>query len=878
MVAAAVTWPTETDIRMGRVEAEEITEAIKQNFDSLGAMLMEARDKKAYKALGYNSFSAYCKTEFGKSMSTAYQSIEDARVVAQLEAEIAKQYTEPVTLKIQPSSLRPLKDLPDVSDKLKAIEYAQKLAEGEGKKHPSKKHLEIAVINFGGKNREGLKAAIEGMGFIKGAQIELTKSLRKDRGFITKIDKNGTIYIELYDSGIKPITCEINDLRLLDATEKPATPASDNTANKGDKVKIFAKGLEGKIGEIYTWKMGKHAIVKVGDELPITIAYAELEIVNFPQKDCDWESELVWDTEKSTYYYFPKEDKIYNSLWPAGLTVNPSAYAKFDPKMHARTDNPIEFVKKWEEEFASKILEVFATRSRVKSLTLAQAIQLPEEEKREFVSDLIDSLTQLLPHQDRGKIEITKPQSKAVGISFSRTIDELTSGKKTQTRRAWQDDYAKNFIRYFDENIAIPALNKGRHRGGSELGFVTLTQRPYQQYLSEMSATDLLEEGGMVQTAQEFIDTFFEGQDKLVWVLHFEFEKLEDPANIANISILEAENQRLREQLTEEEFAIESIVSIVRNLETKVVDTSVDTNVDKSVDICVDTSADTGVGTGVEVWKEEGQDSTLLQQTRDLLTGARHEIEFLVDKDREQGAAEQTIEFLVENTVSTASVAEVEQTQTTDSWTDILETNGFTKQDKPYLEREPTETYREWDIYRWNLYRADIIHPEKGAFSIKRQGIENQIREPYEWLKNVINQIEDFCPAEVRVQEKSDSLQIEEVTETSLQSRIESEREKLFNRIDNFKSHKGNSKREKDLNTKKGIQRMRQLLLDLDKFEQLEIGQTVWDKGSPESRGIITGLTFAEGGLPNLFVKWDRHEGGHISTEVVSKVLTSPLQ
>ncbi|MCC3513874.1 MAG: hypothetical protein JGK29_34340, partial [Microcoleus sp. PH2017_17_BER_D_A] len=71
-----------------------------------------------------------------------------------------------------------------------------------------------------------------------------------------------------------------------------------------------------------------------------------------------------------------------------------------------------------------------------------------------------------------------------------------------------------------------------------------------------MTATDLKEEGGMVATAQEFIATYFEGQDKLVWVLHFEF--LSTPAG-GNTSLLTEENQRLREQLAEAELTIQTM-------------------------------------------------------------------------------------------------------------------------------------------------------------------------------------------------------------------------------------------------------------------------------------------------------------------------------
>ncbi len=523
---------------MGRQEAEEVTQAIKDNFDSLGAMLAQARDRKAYKALGYRSFESYCQTEFGKSISSAYQLIEDAKILSQLEAKISESYGEEVTLKFPASHLRPLKDIADIDDKLKAIEYAQKLAAAENRK-ATKKDLEIAVFKVSGKRSENFKNAIESLGFTKGTPVEVQNPLKKDRGVVTHVDKSGKIYVELYYHSSRAMPFNPEELRILSDNEKPAKPLEGSIASKGDRVLIYAAGLEGQQGTIYTWREGKQALVMVdGQNSPTVIAYAEMELGKPKQENTNWESELVWESGKNTYYYFPAEDKIYSNRWPVGLTLEP----------YTHSGSPIEFMQHWETNFATKVLESLATPAQLKTLALTQAIELPEDEGKEFAADLIASLNQLFP-QD------SKPP-KAMGISFSRTINELISGNKTQTRRAWQDDYAKNFIRYFDENIAIPALDKGRHRGGHELGFIKLTKRPYQQYLSEMSATDLQEEGGMVSTVQEFIDTFFEGQDKLVWVLHFEF------MSTPNTEALIEENQRLREQLAEAEAAIQAIVNV----------------------------------------------------------------------------------------------------------------------------------------------------------------------------------------------------------------------------------------------------------------------------------------------------------------------------
>ncbi len=353
-------------VEMGRIEAEAVTQAIKDNFDSLGAMLIQARDRKAYKALGYRTFEGYCKTELGKSSSNAYRLIEDAKVVAQLEAEISKRYEEPVSLNIPSACLRPLKELPDIGEKLKAIDYAKKLATAEGEK-ATKKHLEIAVFQINGHRSDDFRSAIESLGFKKGVQVEVTKNLKKDRGFVTKVDRKGKIYIQLYNDGVTSLPYDATDLRILNNTEKPTISASDNTTNKGDKVRIFAKGLEGKTGEIYTWKMGRHALVMVESEsAPVSISYAELELIQdedieaitvetIENKPPQWEENLSWTSGENHYYYFARENKIYNTSWPNNITITPDTHSK----------NPVKFIEDWMHRFAGSVAKSLVSDTEI---------------------------------------------------------------------------------------------------------------------------------------------------------------------------------------------------------------------------------------------------------------------------------------------------------------------------------------------------------------------------------------------------------------------------------------------------------------------------------------------------------------------------------
>jgi hypothetical protein len=376
---------------MGRGEAEEITKNIKDNFDSLGAMLVEARDRKAYKALGYRSFEAYCQNEFGKSVSSAYQLIEDAKVLEQLEAKLSEEYGENITLKMPASHLKPLKAIDNIEDKLKAIEYAQKLATGEGKK-PTKQHLEIAVFEISGKRSEDFRSAIQKLGFDRGVPVQPISVRKGERGIIRNIDKAGLIYVEPYYGSNKTIPYRPTELRLLRDDEKPTNPLEGSIASKGDRVLIFAEGLQGKQGTIYTWEEGKTTLVTVdGQNSPTIIAYAEMELIQKAKpKNTDWESELVWESGKNTYYYFPAEDKIYSNQWPTGLTLTP----------YTHSGSPIDFIAHWENQFSHRVLESLVTPAKLKDLVIKQVIELSVDEGREFATDLINHLQEFIPRQN----------------------------------------------------------------------------------------------------------------------------------------------------------------------------------------------------------------------------------------------------------------------------------------------------------------------------------------------------------------------------------------------------------------------------------------------------------------------------------------------
>ncbi len=105
-------------------------------------------------------------------------------------------------------------------------------------------------------------------------------------------------------------------------------------------------------------------------------------------------------------------------------------------------------------------------------------------------------------------------------ISFALTEKELVAGQKTVTRRRWKPVTAARFkagsIHQAYSNLPYVA-------GARKLGTIRATQDAYQERLGDISAADLLAEGGMCATAEDFISLFGGDPDEIIWVARFEF-------------------------------------------------------------------------------------------------------------------------------------------------------------------------------------------------------------------------------------------------------------------------------------------------------------------------------------------------------------------
>ena len=72
------------DVTLDGVAARSLTERIKQGLVDHSLLLLEAHDRRAWRILGYPSWDAYARQEFGFSRSRSYELLDHGRVVRAL--------------------------------------------------------------------------------------------------------------------------------------------------------------------------------------------------------------------------------------------------------------------------------------------------------------------------------------------------------------------------------------------------------------------------------------------------------------------------------------------------------------------------------------------------------------------------------------------------------------------------------------------------------------------------------------------------------------------------------------------------------------------------------------------------------------------------
>jgi Circularly permutated YpsA SLOG family len=175
-----------------------------------------------------------------------------------------------------------------------------------------------------------------------------------------------------------------------------------------------------------------------------------------------------------------------------------------------------------------------------------QILQLenPQELIKDLLSQWENSEKQLIKkHLTADEIEKIRywlayspvAQREQLSISFGKTLKYLLK-HKTVTRRIWKPNHAKKFVQAFKSGQQILATDKRLDQGGKVIGHLTLTCEPYQETLSDMPESDLIEEGGMVGSLGAFIKNYFEGNsEQVVWVIRFNFIPLEKPKPVLDL-------------------------------------------------------------------------------------------------------------------------------------------------------------------------------------------------------------------------------------------------------------------------------------------------------------------------------------------------------
>lgn len=115
-------------------------------------------------------------------------------------------------------------------------------------------------------------------------------------------------------------------------------------------------------------------------------------------------------------------------------------------------------------------------------------------------------------------------------ISFAWTTQAFLADAKSRTRRYWNDDYAQRFIKAYQRQETIGALNKLFRAGGEKMGELILTTEPHKELTGLMNELDYEAEGlawmerlGILirgQTPRQFFEDWKRKND-LPWVIDF---------------------------------------------------------------------------------------------------------------------------------------------------------------------------------------------------------------------------------------------------------------------------------------------------------------------------------------------------------------------
>lgn len=191
-------------------------------------------------------------------------------------------------------------------------------------------------------------------------------------------------------------------------------------------------------------------------------------------------------------------------------TPMPDAWVEFEDKTYPEPANPLDLVKVEIEDDISRIL---AGKQNYIPSPLIESTEGKNNWIALFTGHCLNS-------------QLYKPtwyQQSGLYISFGWTCQYLEN--KTVTRRDWEDSHAAKFIRAYRDRKIIKAYDKDPRYGGVVIGSLLLTTEPFRQPLTEIPSADLIAEGGMCETVEQFVAKYFDGDfNQSPWVINFSFE------------------------------------------------------------------------------------------------------------------------------------------------------------------------------------------------------------------------------------------------------------------------------------------------------------------------------------------------------------------
>lgn len=148
-----------------RAEARDLTDTIKASADTLWLLLKDSYDRRAWAALGYDTWRDYATAEFGMSQSYAYRLLGQAQVIAEIEAAAGSPMGEMI-------SERDARDLkPVLAEAKRAVEEATAGEKTEADKQEAARKaldgLRDAMVARQRPGGSGDEAAAEGLAALK---------------------------------------------------------------------------------------------------------------------------------------------------------------------------------------------------------------------------------------------------------------------------------------------------------------------------------------------------------------------------------------------------------------------------------------------------------------------------------------------------------------------------------------------------------------------------------------------------------------------------------------------------------------------------------------------------------------------------------------